>query len=209
MGFHKYPPNPEEVIWVALTKQGHRAAFSSLVEKYQRPVYNLCYRMLEDAADAEDATQEVFLRAYAKLDSYDERRKFSTWLFAITSHYCLDRLRMRRIPPISWDDLAGWHRFSAGETSQPETALIRSETTQEARRLLNTLPPDYRTAVILKYWQAMSYQEIAETLNTTVSAIKSKLFRARKMMAETTRAEAVTHQQRTVPTSGRLALAAN
>lgn len=166
-----------------MAKQGHSNAFSKIVEKYQRPVYNLCYHMLDDATNAEDATQEVFIRAYFKLHTYDESRQFSTWLFAIASHYCLDRLKMRRVGLVSWDDLSSRHTISSQGANQPERAFIKAELMAEVRHLLQTLYPEYRTAIILKYWYDMSYEEIAETMETTTSAIKSRLFRARKMMA--------------------------
>ena len=194
----KYPNNPEQTMWLRRTKNGDNTAFSYIAEKYQQPVYNLCYRMLGNAADAEDAAQEVFIRAYAKLDTYDDTSKFSTWLFSIASHYCIDHLRMRHFNLISWDDLDSWYHFPEQGTPQPEQVLIKAETSQEIQNLLNLLPPDYRLAVILKYWYTMSYQEIAQTLETTVSAIKSKLFRARKMMADksATAAEATPRNQR-------------
>ena len=179
----KYPNDPEQAKWITLTKQGDRAAFGNLVEKYQRPVYNLCYHMLRNADEAEDATQEVFLRAYAKLDTYDEQRQFSTWLFSIASHYCLDKLKSPRLPLVSWDSLRDY--WPDGDTAQPEKILLGAETTQEVRALLETLKPDYRAAIILKYWYTLSYQEIAQTLDATVSAIKSRLFYARKKMAQT------------------------
>jgi RNA polymerase sigma-70 factor (ECF subfamily) len=118
-----------------------------------------------------------------KFDTYDDSRKFSSWLFSIGSHYCIDRLRKRRIQWISWDDLPPWRWLPDSDTPQPEEAFVDVETTEEIYELLNNLPPDYRAAVILKYWHEMPYEEIAETLDTTVSAIKSRLFRARKMMA--------------------------
>jgi RNA polymerase sigma-70 factor (ECF subfamily) len=180
----KYPNDPEQTMWLTQTKNGDRTAFSNIVEKYQRPVHNLCYRMLSNADDAEDAAQEVFTRAYSKLDTYDDTGKFSTWLFSIASHYCIDKLRRRHFRLVQWDDLGSWYHLPDQGTPQPEEVLIQTEITQEIRILLNLLPPDYRMAVILKYWYAMPYQEIAQTLETTVSAIKSKLFRARKMMAD-------------------------
>jgi RNA polymerase sigma-70 factor (ECF subfamily) len=180
----KYPNNPEQTMWLKRTKNGDSTAFSNIVEKYQRPVYNLCYRMLNNADDAEDAAQEVFTRAYAKLDTYDDTGKFSTWLFSIASHYCIDRLRRRRFTLIPWDDLGSWYIFPDQGIPQPEEVLIEAEATQEIETLLSLLPPDYRLAIVLKYWYPMSCQEIAQTLETTVSAIKSKLFRARKMMAD-------------------------
>ena len=86
-----------EVKWVREARTGDAAAFSKLVEAYQTPVYNLAYRMLGNAAEAEDAAQETFIRAYTRLNTYDPDRKFSSWLLAIASHYCIDVLRRRRI----------------------------------------------------------------------------------------------------------------
>jgi len=158
----------------------------------------VCYRMLGDAAEAEDAAQEVFVRAFFKLDTYDPKRKFSSWLFSIASHHAIDRLRKRRIQVVSWDDLPPWRWLPADDTPQPEKAMLEAEATQEVHALLDTLPSDYRAAVVLKYWHNMPYEEIAQSLNTTVSAIKSKLFRARKMLASA----AQKRQEATITSSG-------
>lgn len=198
----KYPNDSEQTLWVTLVKKGDNAAFCKIVEKYQRPVYNLCYRMLGNTDEAEDAAQEVFLRAYVKLDSCDDKRQFSTWLFSIASHYCLDKWRKRRTRLALWDDVVSLYYFSQ-HTVQPERAVLETEVTQEVHDLLKTLQPDYRLVVILKYWHTMSYQEIAQTLDTSVSAIKSKLFRARKMMAQT-----VTRQQQSTVVLNRMTPAA-
>ena len=116
-----------------------------------------------------------------------------TWLFSIASHYCIDRLKKRRFQLVSWDDLAAWYPFPSQDTSHPERRLLEAEAGREVRVLLNALSPDYRTVVILKYWHTMSCQEIAQTLGTTVSTIKSRLFRARRMMAaQITAAQAAT-----------------
>lgn len=191
-------PSSEEAQWVAKARQGDQAAFTKIVEAYQRPIFNLCYRMLGDAAEAEDAAQEAFIRAFMRIDSYDASRKFSSWLFSIASHYCIDKLRKRRIQWISWDDLPPWRWLPRDDKPQPEETMIEVEATQEVRTLLNTLPPDYRAAVVLKYWHNMPYEEIAAALDTTVSAIKSRLFRARKMMA----AVAIENQERQIASGG-------
>lgn len=172
-----------ERTWVTSIKRGDRIAFSYLVEQYQQPIYNLCYRMLTDKFAAEDATQETFIRAYLKIQSYDETRKFSNWLFAIASHYCLDQLKRRRLPEVSWDTLSGWQHPPTHASTQPEQTIIANEDSVAVHHLIATLPTDYRAVVILKYWHQLSCQEVADTLQTSVSAIKSKLFRARKMMA--------------------------
>jgi RNA polymerase sigma-70 factor (ECF subfamily) len=195
----KYPNDPEQSRWIAQVKAGDRVAFSQIVEKYQQPVYNICYHMLKNTEEAEDAAQEVFLRVYSKLDTYDDQRQFSTWLFSIASHYCMDRWKRRRFQFVSWDDLQ--HCLSERETIQPEKVFLEAEASQEVHDLLQTLRPDYRLIIILKYWHTMSYEEIAKTLDTTVSTIKSKLFRARKMLAK-----AATQEERTTGIPGQMVL---
>lgn len=177
----------QERAWAVAAQKGNQAAFMQIVEAYQRPVYNLCYRMLGDAHEAEDAAQETFLRAYTKLDTYHANRKFSSWLLSIASHYCIDRLRQRRQQIVSWDDLPPGR--SVPDTQlQPEEVALKTEARDSLHTLLDTLAPDYRAAIILCYWHELSYDEIAQTLDTTVSAIKSRLFRARQMLAEAAQA---------------------
>jgi RNA polymerase sigma-70 factor (ECF subfamily) len=90
--------------WLVRAIEGDQEAFARLVELYQKPVYNLCYRMLGTSGDAEDAAQESFLRAYKNLQRYDTTRPFATWLLSIASHYCIDQLRKRRFNAFSIDD---------------------------------------------------------------------------------------------------------
>ncbi len=173
----------EDVVWVEQVRAGDRARFDHLVEKYQRSIYNLCYRMLGDHVLAEDAAQETFIRAYRKLDLYDAERKFSTWLFSIASNYCLDQLKRRRWIVLSWDDVMPFAEVPIPNRMQPEPSFLAAETTSEMQHLLQRLPDDYRIPIILKYWHNMSYEDIATTLDMTVSAVKSKLFRARKKLS--------------------------
>jgi RNA polymerase sigma-70 factor (ECF subfamily) len=116
------------------------------------------------------------------LDTYDSERKFSSWLLAIASNYCIDRLRQRRFGWLSLDELPPWRWLAS--SSRPEEAVIRSEERDEVRQLLDQLPPHYRATVILRYWYDLSYQEIAEAMETTESAVKSTLHRARQMLAQ-------------------------
>ena len=173
----------QEKAWAKAAQKGDSTAFMNIVEAYQKPVYNLCYRMLGDTTQAEDAAQETFLRVYTKLKTYNHDHKFSSWLLSIASHYCIDQLRRRRYQMVSWDDLPPW-RWLPTSDPEPEEAVLANETHHALHALLNALPPDYRAAVILRYWHELSYDEIAETLDTTVSAVKSRLFRARQMMVK-------------------------
>ncbi len=173
----------QEKAWARAVQKGDSAAFMCIVDAYQRPIYNLCYRMLGNSAEAEDAAQETFLRAYTKIDTYRDSRKFSSWIFSIASHYCIDRLRRRRYQMVSWDELPPWRTLSSTEP-EPEEATLSQETQDTVHELLEHLPADYRAALILRYWYEMSYDEIADSLDTTISAIKSRLFRARQMMSQ-------------------------
>jgi RNA polymerase sigma-70 factor (ECF subfamily) len=140
--------------------------------------------MLGNAVEAEDAAQETFLKAYTHLNTYDPDRKFSSWLLAIASHHCIDRLRQRRWGWLSLDELPPWRWLA--NSSQPEEVVIRREEGGEVRQLLDQLPPHYRATVVLHYWYGLSYQEIAEAMETTESAVKSTLYRARQMLAQGT-----------------------
>jgi len=174
----------EETAWIQRALAGDQEAFARLVEAYQTPVYNLAYRMLGNPAEAEDAAQETFLRAYTRLSTYDSDRKFSSWLLAIASHHCIDRLRQRRLGQLSLDELPPWRWLTS--SSQPEDVVMRREERGEVHQLLDQLPAHYRATVILRYWYDLSYQEIAAAMETTESAVKSTLYRARQMLAQGT-----------------------
>lgn len=171
--------------WLEQARKGDKIAFGKLIEAFQGPVYNLAYRMLNNSGEAEEAAQEAFVRAWTKLDMYDPERKFSTWILSITSNYCIDQIRKRRALLLSIDEPLPPHpSLNSDRAEGPEAQMANSEQEDLVQGLLQELPEEYKTAVILRYWQEMSYEEIAETTNSTVSAIKSRLFRARKQLAE-------------------------
>lgn len=173
----------EEQVWIEQARQGDQQAFGKLVQAYQKPVFNLTYRMLGNAQEAEDAAQETFLRAYSSLRQYHPDHKFSTWLFAIANHHCIDRLRKRRVTLVSIEDNPVLENMS-GETPLPERQALLREQSAEMQRLLQELEPEYRLPLILRYWEDHSYEEIAATMGITVAAVKSRLFRARQQIAK-------------------------
>lgn len=175
--------NEQEHIWLEQARAGDKAAFGRLVESYLRPVYNLTYRMLGNPSEAEDAAQETFLRAYSRLEQYNPRHKFSTWVFSIANHHCIDRLRKRRATFVSIDDNPVLQNLE-GDMPLPESSVLSMERSAEVQQLLNRMDPEYRTPLILRYWEEYSYDEIAEAMDLSLSAVKSRLFRARKQMAE-------------------------
>ncbi|GIV68255.1 RNA polymerase sigma factor [Caldilinea sp.] len=174
--------NDQEQTWVMQARRGDAKAFSRLVEAYQRPVFNLTYRMLGNIEEAEDAAQETFLRAYSRLGQYDPAMKFSTWLFSIANHHCIDRLRRRKATQISIDDNPMLQNLEGGDL-RPERSALQEETRIEVQTMLERLAPEYRLPLVLRYWEEMSYEEIAETMNVTVATVKSRLFRARQQLA--------------------------
>jgi RNA polymerase sigma-70 factor (ECF subfamily) len=142
--------------------------------------------MLSNTDEAEQAAQEAFIRAWTRLDSYNPQHKFSTWLLSITSNYCIDLIRKRRKQLLSIDDPLPPHPALTSEQSKgPEALAVQGEQQEVVQALLDTLPEEYREAVVLRYWYDMSYDEIADVMKTTVSAIKSRLFRARRQLADT------------------------
>ena len=191
----------EEMALVLQAQQGSDEAFARLVEQYQTPVYNLCYRMLGEIESAEDAAQESFLRVYRNLARYDRQRPFATWLLSITAHYCIDCLRRRKFTLISIDaerdDDEHPMEFPDASALNPEQETVRIEEQAMLQRVLQQLDATDRAAVILRYWYDFSEIEISQSLSLTVSAVKSRLHRARKELARRMQASSPeTHVER-------------
>ncbi len=175
--------NTIEPVVIDQVQKGNQESFTQLVETYQRPVYNLCYRMLGCANDAEDAAQETFWRAYKNIKRYDKKRPFSTWLLSIAAHHCIDQLRKRRMTVISMDETP--YIDPPDGNPGPESAFFMAESQKRVQALLGCLGAQDRAAVIMYYWYDFSYEEIASSLSLTVSAVKSRLHRARYYLAQT------------------------
>ena len=161
---------------------GDRDRYAELVRKYEVRVRAHCFLMLSNAAEAEDAAQEVFIKAYQSLTSFHAKAAFSTWVYRITANHCLDVLRKRqRRKTESWDAL----REKDGEKAE---ALLASdpdpefpnETAEILARLLSGLPEKSREILVLRELQSLTYEEIAKVLNCTLDAVKSRLKRARQ-----------------------------
>ena len=167
---------------IKLAKNGNQEAFTQIVETYQNPVYNMCYRMLSDSQAAEDAAQETFWRAYKNLHRYDQKRPFPTWLLSIAAHYCIDQQRKKKLPSVDLDEII---EISAEDPApNPESVMISSEFTDEVQRQLAQLSEADRAVLIMRYYHEFSEDEICQALSLTKSAVKSRLHRARRHMAE-------------------------
>jgi len=167
---------------IKLARKGDQDAFTQIVEKYQNPVYNLCYRMLGTPQAAEDAAQESFWRAYKNLHRYDMKRSFATWLLSITAHYCIDQQRRKRLPTMDLNEII---EFAAKDPDpSPESTLVQGEFSDKVQDQLAQLSENDRAVLILRYWHEYSEDEICRALSISKSAVKSRLHRARKHMAK-------------------------
>lgn len=173
-----------EAQWIADARAGDKDAFSRLVEKYQRPVFSVCYRMLGTPTAAEDAAQEAFIRAFQALDRYDPERSFATWLLSIASNYSIDQLRKKKVTILSMDNEQHAWLTPPDPGPSPERSVLENEKNALVQSILAELNETDRAAVILQFWHDCSYEEIAETLDLSSSAVKSRLFRARRLLAE-------------------------
>lgn len=182
----------DEYVLITRSIDGDHAAFAQLMERYAGAVFNLAYRMLGDAHEAEDATQEIFLRAYTNLARFDQERKFSTWLLSIASNYCIDRLRRRRLRWLTLDDTV---LTMPSPAKGPDRAAIEREERDAVQRALLRLPPAYRQIAVLRYWHDLSYEEICLVTRLPESTIKTRLHRARRMLADALRAEGVMQEE--------------
>ena len=167
---------------VELVLCGDQNVFAVLVERYKDAVQNLAYRMLGNVTEAEDVTQEAFVRAYTQLATYKPAHKFSTWLLSIASHLSIDQLRRRRFLALPLDDVP-FLEWIVDAGVSPEQSALRGEQHDEVQQYLQKLPGKYRAVIVLRYWHDFSYDEIANALNLTPALVKARLHRARELLA--------------------------
>ena len=167
------------------------SAFNEVVARYKAKVYNYVYRMTGSAEDAEDLTQEVFLRMYTSIDSFRGQSSLSTWLFRIASNLCVDRFRRTktRTPAYSLDEpIPGSEREGSHEvpdsTYEPQRLLENVEMAEQIQLGLAQLPEKLRAALILHDVEGLPYEEIAQIVGCPLGTVKSRLFNARMQLRE-------------------------
>ncbi len=172
-------------------REGDRAAFASLVDKYKQPVLNLAWRMLHDLTEAEDLAQNVFVQVYKSSYRYEVSSKFSTWLFTIARNLCLNEIRRRsRHPAASLDAPQGddesqpAQQFEDKKTRSAPDLLLHGELEQKIEEALADLPENQRTAILLCRQDELSYEDIARVLNCSLSATKSLIHRGRETLKQ-------------------------
>ncbi len=179
---------------VELVLAGNQDVFSLLVERYKDAVQNLAYRMLNNVTEAEDVTQETFVRSYTQLCTYKPAHKFSTWLLSIASHLSIDQLRRRRFLALPLEDVP-FLEWIVDAGTGPEQSALQGEQQDEIQSYLQKLPSKYRAVIVLRYWHDFSYEEIANTLNLTPALVKARLHRARELLARYMRKNVVQEEE--------------
>lgn len=172
-------------------KQGDTAAFESLVERYKQPVLNLLTRMLRDPVEAEDLAQNVFVQVYRSAHRYEASARFSTWLFTIARNLCLNELRRRSRHPA--ESMEQGHpenesqpatQYEDRKTVSPPSRLLQGELESKVAEAIAELPENQRLAILLCLQDELSYEEIAEVLDCSLSATKSLIHRARESLKQ-------------------------
>lgn len=156
--------------------------FDALYRSHYRRVYGLCLRLLGGSAAAEDAAQEVFVRAYKALDRYDAAQPFAGWVLGIASNHCVDLLRRRTREPGLFDDLGADVAAVASEDVEALEMLVQNERGAGLRAAIDALPDRYRVPTVLAYFNECSYDEIAERLGITRNHVGVLLLRARQTL---------------------------
>lgn len=177
---------------VAGALKGSQDAYRELVTRFERPIYSLVVRMVQDPGTAEDLAQEVFVKAFRRLNTYDPQWKFSSWLFKIAHNTAIDHLRRgtpETVPlEAEKDGVQGSGSLSAvlaDETVEdPQAAAERRDLGRSLERAISSLRPEYRQAVLMFYAHGASYQDICEVTGLPLGTVKTNLHRARKELAQ-------------------------
>jgi RNA polymerase sigma factor (sigma-70 family) len=168
---------------VARVQAGERAAYSEFIEKYQRLVAAIVFRMVYDKADREELSQEIFLKIFAHIGHFQNVGKVSTWIGRIASNTCINHLRKKRLP--LYNDVAGPDadlENIAGAAPTPESASEQADLGERLQREIDRLPPGHRLILTLFHFSGMNYEEIGQALKLPEGTVKSHLFRARRKL---------------------------
>jgi RNA polymerase sigma-70 factor (ECF subfamily) len=175
-------PRDAESEAIAACKRGEREAFDTLVLRYQRDIYRLCYRYVNNHEDANDLVQEVFLRAWRAIGRFRGQSRVSTWLYRIAVNACLNFRAARRVPMRELPDTLADPGLPASDR------VLRDEKARRVREAVGRLPEKQRATLILKVYHELTHQEVADVLGSTVGTVKANLFHAlgnlRKLMGE-------------------------
>jgi RNA polymerase sigma-70 factor (ECF subfamily) len=188
------PATAEDESLVKETLAGSQASFQLLVERYQARMFALARHYTRNAAEVEDLVQDTFLKAYSRLDSFQHQSSFYTWLYRIATNTILDHMKRRGRSPVQSvedpevvPDAADGMRASASGAARsigPDAAMERSEIAKITHAVLEEIPDIFRTVLVMREFDDLSYQEIADVLGISIGTVESRLFRARARFKE-------------------------
>src|SRR5713101_10179873 len=175
----------DDLLLVAFSKNGDQEAFAQLVQRYQRRVFNLVYRMLQQYEEATEITQETFLAAWQGLPAFRGDARFPTWLYRIAYNCSLKQLELRKRDRALQDAIQAEQLLMHTDDSESAESVLEAHDRQRiVHEQLSSLPAKYRIVLILRHLQEMTYEEIAETLTMPIGTIKTHLFRARNLLKD-------------------------
>jgi RNA polymerase sigma-70 factor (ECF subfamily) len=163
---------------VKLCQSGDNSAFEVLVTRHKDRIYKLIYRMIGDAGEVDDIAQDVFLKVYQKLNKFECRSRFSTWITKITVNQCINYLRSRRRAKLFSTALLRRKTLWV----KPDSTIQRDEKCKKVYEAINSLPPKQKAVIVLHYFEDRSCEEIADVLGSSVGTVKSRLFHGRKKL---------------------------
>ncbi len=171
---------------IQICLDGEPGAFDTLVSRHHRGIYNMVYRMLGNAEDASDVTQETFLRAYTRLETFKPGHSFLAWVRRIASNLAIDHLRRRGTPELSLDQRLenGGQIADDSPAASPAERLEMAESSQRVLAAVQELPPKQRAVLVLRHVEGLKLQEIAKTLRMPIGTVKTMLFRGRTAVRE-------------------------
>src|SRR5713226_143769 len=175
----------DDTLLVAASKRGNQDAFAELVQRHQRRVFNLVFRMLQQYEEANEVTQETFFAAWQGLSSFRGDARFSTWLYRIAYNCCLKQLEQRKRDRALQAAMQAEHILDHADRDEHASMVMEVHDYQNlVREHLSMLPAKYRIVLVLKHLQEMTYEEMAEILTMPIGTIKTHLFRARNLLKE-------------------------
>jgi len=183
------PRAKEDLDLVALAQEGDQQAFGKLMSRYKESIYFMVLKMVHNRDDADDLTIEAFSKAFNNLKNYSADYAFSTWLFKIATNNCIDFIRKKRLQTTSLDQSTFSNEegdaptISVKDTNlDPEEGMIKEQRAARIRQVIEKLSPKYRQLIELRYFEELSYEEIAEKLDIPLGTVKAQLFRAKDML---------------------------
>lgn len=172
---------------IKLVKKGDQSAFEEIVGYYQNKVFAICYRMIGNRQEAEDIAQEAFIRAYLNIQSFDEDRKFSTWLYRIATNLTIDRIRKKKPDyyldaEVKGTDGLNLYAQLPMEQALPEEEVESLEMQSYIQNEIMQLPAKYRSIIALRFIDELSLKEISEVLEIPVGTVKTRIHRGREAL---------------------------